>query len=146
MPRERTDPELWNANTCGGVVKVGRYVTSQYTSHRSNPFINNDGTERQTRANLRKVMIPEKRGQMRAIILLFANILFSSIPGKYRDNAESFAINKYTSERRRKCQSYKMFKSSKVSAAHFGRRDRNQSIFKRRAMADFWYQSRDIIG
>ena len=137
MPRERTDPELWKANTCTGVVKVGRYVTSQYTSHRSNPFINNDGTERQTRANLRKVMIPEKRGQMRAIILLFANILFSSIPGKYRDNAESFAINKYTSERGRKCQSYKMFKSSKVSAAHFGRRDRNESIFKRRAMADF---------
>ena len=62
---------------------------------------------------------------MRAIILLFANILFNSIPVKYRDNAESFAINKYTSERGRKCQSYKMFESSKVSAAHFGRRDRN---------------------
>ena len=128
------------------VVKVGRYVTSQYTSHRSNPFIKNDGTDRQTRANLRKVMIPEKRGQMRAIILLFTNILFSSIPGKYRDNTESFAINKYTSESGRKCQSYKMFKSSKVSAAHFERRDRNESIFKRRAMADFRYQSRDIIG
>ena len=107
---------------------MGRYVTSQYTSHRSNPFIKNDGTERHTRANLRKVMIPEKRGQMRAIILLFANILFRSIPGKCHDNAESFAINKYTSERRRKCQSYKMFKSSKVSAAHFERRDRNDRL------------------
>ena len=59
---------------------------------------------------------------MRAIILLFANILFNSIPGKYRDNAESFAINNYTSESGRKCQSYKMFKSRKVSAAHFERR------------------------
>ena len=128
------------------VVKVGRYVTSQYTSHRSNTFIKNDGTERQTRANLRKVMIPEKRGQMRAIILIFANILFSSIPGKYRDNAKSFPINKYTSESGRKCQSYQNVKSSKLSAAHFERRDRNESIFKRRTMADFWYQSRDIIG
>ena len=53
------------------------------------------------------------------------HILFNSIPVKYRDNAESFAINKYTSESGRKCQSYKMFESSKVSAAHFGRRDRN---------------------
>ena len=65
---------------------------------------------------------------MRAIILLFANILFSSIPGKYHDNAESFAINKYTSERGRKCQSYKMSKSSKISAAHFERRDRNDRL------------------
>ena len=65
---------------------------------------------------------------MRAIILLFANILFSSIPGKYRDNAESFAINKYTSESGRKCQSYEMFKSCKVSADHFERRDRNDRL------------------
>ena len=65
---------------------------------------------------------------MRAIILLFANILFSSIPGKYRDNAESFAINKYTSEHRRKCQSYKIFESSKVSTAHFERWDRNACL------------------
>ena len=72
-----------------------------------------------------------KEGQVRAIILLFVNILFSSILGKYRDSAESFGINKYTSESGRKCQSYKMFKSSKVSAAHFKGRDRNAHLNRR---------------
>ena len=62
---------------------------------------------------------------MGAIILL---VQFYTRIGKYRDGAESFATNKYTSESGRKSQSYKKFKSSKVPAAHFGRRDRNGDI------------------